>query len=143
MQNAVCVLNRCNLQYTTRVPLGYSTPQHRWHFAQAQGLLAAESALFIAPRPNVAKSVPREPGVWSLQAYLVSVRGFCSNLTSTRLQQLTEGQVQRLPDFLASQQVKHELSAQELESFGDKVIKAVTAACHAALEQLETQLAQV
>lgn len=78
-----------------------------------------------------------------MQEYLVAVRGFCSNLTGTRLQQLTEGQVQRLPDFLASQQIKHELSAQELESFGGKVIKAVTAACQAALEQLETQLAQV
>ena len=81
--------------------------------------------------------------MWALQEYLVAVHGFCSNLSSTRLQQLTEGQVQRLPDFLASQQIKHEQSAQELETFGDKVIRAVTSACHAALEQLETQLSQV
>lgn len=73
----------------------------------------------------------------------MAVRGFCSDLTSTRLQQLTEGQVQGLPDFLASQQIKHDRSAHELETFGDKVIGAVTAACHAALEQLETQLSQV
>ena len=84
-----------------------------------------------------------EFGVGVLQEYLVAVRGFCSNLTSTRLQQLTEGQVQRLPDFLASQQIKHEQSVQELESFGDKVIGAVTSACHAALEQLDAQLLQV
>ena len=73
----------------------------------------------------------------------MAVRGFCSNLTSTRLQQLTAGQVQRLPAFLACQEMKHEQSAQQLETFADKVIGAVTAACHAALEQLETQLSQV
>ena len=73
----------------------------------------------------------------------MAVRGFCSKLTSARLQQLTEGQVQRLPAFLASQEVKHEQSAHELDTFGDMVVGAVTAACHAALEHLEIQLSQV
>ena len=77
------------------------------------------------------------------QEYVVAVRGFCSKLASTRLQQLAEGQVQRLPAFLACQEVKHEQSARELDTFGDMVVGAVTAACHAALEHLETQLAQV
>lgn len=81
--------------------------------------------------------------MWLLQEYLVAVRGFCSNLTSTRLQQLTAGQVQRLPDFLASQQIKHTQSAKDLDTFGGMVIGAVAAACHAALEQSETQLSQV
>lgn len=73
----------------------------------------------------------------------MAVRGVCSELTSTRLQQLTEGQVQRLPDFLAGQQIKHEQSAKDLDTFGGMVIGAIAAACHAALEQLETQLLQV
>ncbi|KAL3139803.1 hypothetical protein ABBQ38_004104 [Trebouxia sp. C0009 RCD-2024] len=77
-----------------------------------------------------------------LTEYLVAVRGVCSQLTSIRLQQLTEGQVQRLPDFLAGQQIKHEQSAKDLDSFGGMVIGAVASACHAALEQLETQLLQ-
>ena len=81
--------------------------------------------------------------LWRLQEYLVAVRGVCSELTSTRLQQLTEGQVQRLPDFLAGQQIKHEQSAQDLDTFGGMVIGAVAAACHATLEQLETRLSQV
>ncbi|KAL3154308.1 hypothetical protein ABBQ32_013793 [Trebouxia sp. C0010 RCD-2024] len=79
---------------------------------------------------------------WQREEYLVAVRGVCSELTSTRLQQLTEGQVQRLPDFLAGQQIKHEQSAKDLDTFGGMVIGAIAAACHAALEQLETQLLQ-
>ena len=63
-------------------------------------------------------------------------------LTSSRLQQLIPGQVQRLPDFLAFQETKHEQSAAELDSFGLEVTGAVTAACHAAQEQLEKQLAE-
>lgn len=72
----------------------------------------------------------------------MSVRQYCSGLTSARLQQLLPGQVQRLPDFLACQETKHEQSAVELHSFSDTVIGTVTAACHAAIEHLETQLAQ-
>ena len=77
-----------------------------------------------------------------MQEYLVAVRGFCSRLTSARLQQLTPGQVQRLQDFLACQQTKHDQSAAELDTFGDMVLGAVTAACHAALEHLEAHLSQ-
>ncbi len=77
-----------------------------------------------------------------IQEYLVAVRGFCSKLTSARLQQLMPGQVQRLQEFLACQETKHEQSASELDTFGDMVVGAVTAACHAALEHLEAQLSQ-
>jgi len=70
------------------------------------------------------------------------VRGFCSKLTSARLQQLLPGQVLRLPEFLACQETKHEQSVVGLSAFSDMVVGAVTAACHAALEHLETQLAQ-
>ena len=72
----------------------------------------------------------------------MAVRGFCSSLSSVRLQQLTPDRAQRLPDFLASQQTQHEQSAHNLATFGDKVVGAVTAACHAALEHLEAHLAQ-
>lgn len=70
------------------------------------------------------------------------MRGFCSKLTSTRLQQLLPGQVMRLPDFLACQETKHDQSVVDLSAFSDRVVGAVTAACRAALKNLETQLAQ-
>lgn len=70
------------------------------------------------------------------------MRGFCSKLTSARLQQLLPRQVLRLPEFLACQETKHEQSVVGLSAFSDMVVGAVTAACHAALEHLETQLAQ-
>ncbi|DBB06681.1 TPA: hypothetical protein ACH3X1_012189 [Trebouxia sp. C0004] len=77
-----------------------------------------------------------------LQEHLVSVWGFCSKLTGARLQQLLPGQVLRLPEFLASQETKHDQSVVALSAFSDMVVGAVTTACHAALEHLETQLAQ-
>ena len=70
------------------------------------------------------------------------MRQCCSKLTGARLQQLLPGQVQRLPDFLACQATKHEQSAAELQTFSDMVLGAVTAACQAAIEHVETQLAQ-
>ena len=48
----------------------------------------------------------------------------------------------RLPEFLACQETKHEQSVADLCAFSDMVVGAVTAACQAALEHLETQLAQ-
>ena len=48
----------------------------------------------------------------------------------------------RLPDFLACQETKHDQSVTDLCVFSDMVVGAVTAACHAALEHLETKLAQ-
>ena len=73
----------------------------------------------------------------------MAVRGFCSRLSGTRLQHLIPGQVQRLPDFLAFQETKHEESAAQLGKFGQDVTEQVLAACRAALDQLETQLAEV
>ena len=77
-----------------------------------------------------------------VQGYLVAVRGFCSRLSGARLQQLIAGQVQRLPEFLAFQETKHEESAAQLGKFGQDITEQVLAACRAALEQLERQLAE-
>ncbi|KAL0028415.1 hypothetical protein WJX77_005025 [Trebouxia sp. C0004] len=56
-----------------------------------------------------------------LQEHLVSVWGFCSKLTGARLQQLLPGQVLRLPEFLASQETKHDQSVVALSAFSDMV----------------------
>ena len=87
---------------------------------------------------------PVSTGTWgAVQEYLVALWRLCSELTSLRLQQFTVGNVQRLPEFLACQEVKHEQSASQLDSFGDMAVGAVTAACHAALEHLEAHLSQL
>ena len=78
-----------------------------------------------------------------MQDYLIALRKSCSELTSLRLQQFTVGNVQRLPEFLACQEVKHEHSAAQLDAFGDMAVGAVTAACHAALEHLEAHLSHL
>ena len=78
-----------------------------------------------------------------MQEYLIALRKSCSELTSLRLQQFTVGNVQRLPEFLACQEVKHEHSAAQLDAFGDMAVGAVTAACHAALEHLEAHLSHL
>lgn len=75
-----------------------------------------------------------------MQEYLIALRKLCSDLTSMRLQQFTVGSVQRLPDFLAQQEIKHEQTEAQLDTFGDMAVGAVTAACHAALEHLEAHL---
>ena len=78
-----------------------------------------------------------------MQEYLIAVRNLCSQLTSMRLQQFTVGNVQRLQEFLACQEVKHEQTAAQLDTFGDMAVGAVTAACHAALEHLEAHLSKL
>lgn len=79
----------------------------------------------------------------SAQEYLVALRKLCSELTSMRLQQFTRGNVQRLPDFLACQEIKHQQTEAQLDTFGDMAVGAVTAACHAALKHLEGHLSKL